>query len=37
MDYAENKYLAIPVHHRVSAPKAKYIADLLIRLFKWKN
>jgi perosamine synthetase len=32
MDYAENKYLAIPVHHKVSAQKAKYIADLINKI-----
>ena len=32
MDYAENKYLAIPVHHKVSKQKAKYIADLINKI-----
>ena len=32
MDYAENKYLAIPVHHKVSFNKAKYIADLINKI-----
>ena len=32
MDYAENKYLAIPVHHKVSTQKAKYIADLINKI-----
>jgi perosamine synthetase len=32
MDYAENKYLAIPVHHKVSIQKAKYIADLINKI-----
>ena len=32
MDYAENKYLAIPVHHKVSIKKAKYIADLINKI-----
>jgi len=32
MDYAENKYLAIPVHHKVSVQKAKYIADLINKI-----
>tara|TARA_B100001121_G_scaffold244599_1_gene219356 strand:+ start:236 stop:1378 length:1143 start_codon:yes stop_codon:yes gene_type:complete len=32
MDYAENKYLAIPVHHKVSFSKAKYIADLINKI-----
>ena len=32
MDYAENKYLAIPVHHKVSNQKAKYIADLINKI-----
>ena len=32
MDYVENKYLAIPVHHKVSFNKAKYIADLINKI-----
>ena len=32
MDYVENKYLAIPVHHKVSFSKAKYIADLINKI-----
>ena len=32
MDFAENKYLAIPVHHKVSIKKAKYIADLINKI-----
>ena len=32
MDYAENKYLAIPVHHKVSINKAKFIADLINKI-----
>jgi perosamine synthetase len=32
MDYAENKYLAIPVHHKVSIQKANYIADLINKI-----
>ena len=32
MDYAENKYLAIPVHHKVSTQKAKYIANLINKI-----
>ena len=33
MDYAENKYLAIPVHHNVSIKKAKSnIADLINKI-----
>tara|TARA_E500000178_G_scaffold269161_1_gene266961 strand:- start:519 stop:1661 length:1143 start_codon:yes stop_codon:yes gene_type:complete len=32
MDYAEDKYLAIPVHHKVSTQKAKYIADLINKI-----
>ena len=32
MDYAENKYLAIPIHHKVSTQKAKYIADLINKI-----
>ena len=32
MDYAENKYLAIPVHHKVSVQKAKYIANLINKI-----
>lgn len=32
MDYVENKYLAIPVHHKVSTEKAKYIANLINKI-----
>ena len=32
MDYAENKYLAIPVHHKITKQKAKYIADLINKI-----
>ena len=32
MDYAENKYLCIPVHHKVTNQKAKYIADLINKI-----
>jgi len=32
MDFAEDKYLAIPVHHKVSIQKAKYIADLINKI-----
>lgn len=32
MDFAENKYLAIPVHHKVSTQKAKYIADIINKI-----
>ena len=32
MDFAEDKYLAIPVHHKVSTQKAKYIADLINKI-----
>ena len=29
MDFAEDKYLCLPVHHKVSKEKAKYIANLI--------
>ena len=32
MDYVENKYLALPVHHKVSKQKAKYIADQINKI-----
>ena len=32
MDFAEDKYLAIPVHHKVSTQKAKYIVDLINKI-----
>ena len=32
MDFVEDKYLAIPVHHKVSTQKAKYIADLINKI-----
>ena len=32
MDFAENKYLALPVHHKVSIQKAKFIADLINKI-----
>ena len=32
MDYVENKYLALPVHHKVSKQKAKYIANLINKI-----
>ncbi len=32
MDFVEDKYLAIPVHHKVSTKKAKYIADLINKI-----
>ena len=32
MDYAENKYLALPVHHKISKQKAKYIANFINKI-----
>ena len=32
MDFAENKYLALPVHHKVSQQKAKYIANFINKI-----
>ena len=29
MDYLENKYLVLPLHHRVSSSDAKYICKLI--------
>ena len=29
MDYAENKYLVLPIHHKISEKMAKYIARLI--------
>ena len=30
MDYLENKYLVLPLHHKVSINEAKFISKLLI-------
>ena len=32
MDYAENKYLVLPLHHKVTIEKAEYIANLINKI-----
>ena len=32
MDYAENKYLVLPLHHKITIEKAKYIASLINKI-----
>ncbi len=32
MDYLENKYLVLPLHHKVSTHQAKYICDLINKI-----
>ncbi len=34
MDYLENKYLVLPIHHKVSEKDARYISSLINKLTK---
>ena len=34
MDYLENRYLVLPLHHKVSVADARYISSLVIKYAK---
>ena len=34
MDYLENKYLVLPIHHKVSVKDARYISKLINKYAK---
>ena len=37
MDYLENRYLVLPLHHKVSVKDAKYISRLVNKYAKYKK